>query len=143
MDPSAPPNLEKPPPYSPTDPKVHGAGNTQYQQYGYPPYPQPQAYAYPPYPPAQASVPPAFVCGSTANLLGPRACPQGAYGTNVNIQTSEIVFVGGCPICRVGVLETEFSCAGVLCAILFFPLGVLCCLAMREKRCSNCGVVIS
>lgn len=26
MDPSAPPHLEKPPPYSPCDPKVHGSG---------------------------------------------------------------------------------------------------------------------
>lgn len=140
MDPSAPPNLENPPPYSPCDPKVHRPTNGPYQ-YGQSSYPQPQPYAYPPYPPAQPSVPPAYVYNSRTPLVG--SSSPGTYGTNVNIQTSEIIFVGGCPICRVGVLETEFSCAGVLCAILFFPLGVLCCLAMREKRCSNCGVVIS
>lgn len=77
-------------------------GNVSYQ-FGYPSYPQQQPYAYPPYPPAQTAVPPAYICNSRTSLVDPRTCSQGTYGTNVNIQTSEIVFVGGCPICRVSI----------------------------------------
>jgi len=72
----------------------------------------------------------------------PGAYPhQPQYGTVIvqQVPAHQVILVGGCPACRVGVLEDSFSCVGVLCAILFFPLGILCCLAMREKRCSNCG----
>lgn len=56
-------------------------------------------------------------------------------------QQPQIVVVGGCPACRVGVLEDDFTCLGVCCAILFFPIGILCCLAMKQRRCPNCGAV--
>ena len=42
---------------------------------------------------------------------------------------------------QVGVLEDDFTCLGVLCAILFFPIGILCCLAMRQRRCAHCGAL--
>ncbi|XP_030753466.1 brain protein I3 [Sitophilus oryzae] len=51
----------------------------------------------------------------------------------------DVVIIGACPACRVGVLQDDFTCLGVLCAIFFFPLGLLCCLALREKKCRNCG----
>lgn len=49
-----------------------------------------------------------------------------------------VVLGGGCPRCGVGVLTEEYGCCAILIAILFFPLGVLCCLAMRERVCTNC-----
>ncbi|KAH8397364.1 hypothetical protein KR222_000116, partial [Zaprionus bogoriensis] len=52
---------------------------------------------------------------------------------------AEIIVIGGCPSCRIGYLEDTFSPLGLCCAIFFFPVGILCCLAMREKRCTNCG----
>ncbi|XP_023173280.1 brain protein I3 [Drosophila hydei] len=52
---------------------------------------------------------------------------------------AEIIVIGACPSCRIGYLEDTFSPLGLCCAIFFFPIGILCCLAMREKRCSNCG----
>ncbi|XP_048350104.1 brain protein I3 [Sphaerodactylus townsendi] len=55
------------------------------------------------------------------------------------LPTASVVVVGGCPACRVGVLEDTFTCLGVLCAIVFFPIGILFCLALRQRRCPNCG----
>ncbi|XP_068618518.1 membrane protein BRI3 [Battus philenor] len=102
------------------------------------PYPQPspqpagtQGGAYPPPPPGYtpyATAPPttAFV-------------PN--YGATSIVITPPIITVGACPACRVGILEDDFTCLGILCAILFFPLGIICCLAMKNRRCSNCGAL--
>ncbi|XP_074648268.1 membrane protein BRI3-like [Tubulanus polymorphus] len=83
--------------------------------------------------------------GYQAGPSGYQSVPQphpsymGAQQTTVIIPQSSVVVVGGCPACRVGVLEDDFTCLGVCCAILFFPIGILCCLAMRERRCPHCG----
>lgn len=70
-------------------------------------------------------------------------CPGPAYASTYIITQqptpASVVVVGGCPACRVGVLEDDFTCLGVLCAILFFPIGILFCLALRQRRCPNCG----
>uniref|UniRef100_A0A182MZ79 Membrane protein BRI3 n=1 Tax=Anopheles dirus TaxID=7168 RepID=A0A182MZ79_9DIPT len=52
----------------------------------------------------------------------------------------QIIVVNGCPVCRIGMLEDDYSCLGIFCAIFFFPLGILACLALRNRRCTNCGV---
>ena len=44
-------------------------------------------------------------------------------------------------VLQVGILEDDFTCMGVVCAIVFFPIGILCCMAMRQRRCANCGAV--
>lgn len=36
-------------------------------------------------------------------------------------------------------MEDDYTCLGVLCAIFFFPVGILFCLLLKTKRCSNCG----
>ena len=38
-------------------------------------------------------------------------------------------------------LETEFTLGGILCCVLLFPLGILCCCVMRQHRCKRCGTV--
>ena len=53
-------------------------------------------------------------------------------------QPSLIVVGGGCPNCQVGVLTDDYGCCAIFLAIFFFPIGLLCCLAMRERVCTNC-----
>ena len=49
-------------------------------------------------------------------------------------QPAVVVMGGGnCPSCRVGVLSDDYSCCGIFLAIFFFPIGILCCLAMKER----------
>ncbi|XP_076852945.1 membrane protein BRI3 [Brachyhypopomus gauderio] len=87
-----------------------------------PPYQYPEAHGFPP-PSAQAApIGQQPHCANTYTIIQP-----------------SVVVVGGCPACRVGVLEDDFTCLGIMCAILFFPLGILFCLALRQRRCPNCG----
>ncbi|XP_048846789.1 brain protein I3-like [Brienomyrus brachyistius] len=74
------------------------------------------------------------------------ACPQlpsigqqPSYTNTYTIIQPSVVVVGGCPACRVGVLEDDFTCLGLLCAIFFFPIGIIFCFALRQRRCPNCG----
>uniref|UniRef100_A0A182P8A7 Membrane protein BRI3 n=1 Tax=Anopheles epiroticus TaxID=199890 RepID=A0A182P8A7_9DIPT len=53
--------------------------------------------------------------------------------------SQQIIVVNGCPACRIGMLEDDYSCLGIFCAIFFFPIGILACLALRNRRCTNCG----
>ncbi|XP_053697117.1 brain protein I3 [Sabethes cyaneus] len=68
---------------------------------------------------------------------------SGISGMSANTTTvvipQEILIVGGCPACRIGMLEDDYTCCGICCAIFFFPIGILCCLAMKNRRCTNCG----
>ncbi|XP_029363676.1 membrane protein BRI3 [Echeneis naucrates] len=115
---------DRPPVYN----SVPGACEYGQQQHGYgaipPSAPPPYSYSDGPgYPSAQ---------------MGPAVAQQPYAGTYAIIQPS-VVVVGGCPACRVGVLEDDFTCLGILCAIFFFPLGILFCFALRQRRCPNCG----
>lgn len=63
----------------------------------------------------------------------------GAIGQSSIAVPTEIIVINGCPACRIGVLEDDYTCLGVCCAIFLFPVGILCCLALKNKRCTNCG----
>ncbi|XP_010770138.1 membrane protein BRI3 [Notothenia coriiceps] len=76
--------------------------------------------------------------GYPSAQMGP-AIAQQPYPASYTIIQPSVVVVGGCPACRVGVLEDDFTCLGILCAIFFFPLGLLFCFALRQRRCPNCG----
>lgn len=40
-------------------------------------------------------------------------------------------------------LTTEFTLGGVLCGVLLFPIGLICCCVMRQHRCKRCGTSFS
>ncbi|XP_063171238.1 membrane protein BRI3 [Candoia aspera] len=120
---------DRPPAYSPCGP----AGGYGPHTYGAipPPPPLPPPYPFPPGPGAGYAAP-----------SGP--LPHNYPNTTCTIiqqppPITSVVVVGGCPACRVGVLEDTFTCLGVLCAIVFFPIGILFCLALRQRTCPNCG----
>ena len=50
-----------------------------------------------------------------------------------------LITAGTCPYCRIGSERETFSLIGLIFGILFFPLGLLCCLLMTDTVCSNCG----
>ncbi|KXJ21721.1 Brain protein I3 [Exaiptasia diaphana] len=54
--------------------------------------------------------------------------------------TTVVVRGGNCPACNIGYTHSEFTILGICLAILFFPIGILCCLLLTEKRCNNCGM---
>uniref|UniRef100_A0A8D0G3W3 Membrane protein BRI3 n=1 Tax=Sphenodon punctatus TaxID=8508 RepID=A0A8D0G3W3_SPHPU len=125
---------ERPPAYSPAP----QPGGYEYGQnnYGAIPAaaPQPGFQPPPPYP---------YSSGAGAAYAVPAGPPHTYPNTYTIIQqpppTTSVVVVGGCPACRVGVLEDTVTCLGVFCAIVFFPIGILFCLALRQRRCPNCG----
>ncbi|CAH4028844.1 unnamed protein product [Pieris brassicae] len=116
---------EQPPPYSASVPPGQPSG----------PYPQPspQPAYQSPYPPPPPGYRPYNAPSNQPYLPN--------YGATNIIIPPAIIAVGACPACRVGILEDDFTCLGILCAILFFPLGILCCLALKNRRCSNCGAM--
>ncbi|XP_034987416.1 membrane protein BRI3 [Zootoca vivipara] len=126
---------DRPPAYSPASQAGAGYEYGGPNSYGAIPAPQhgfqpPPPYTYPTGPGAGYVVP-----------SGPPAhnYPNTTYTIIQQPPTTSVVVVGGCPACRVGVLEDTFTCLGVFCAIVFFPIGILFCLALRQRRCPNCG----
>ncbi|XP_038843721.1 brain protein I3 [Salvelinus namaycush] len=126
---------DRPPAYANVVPGAYEYG--QQHNYGAIPAPTPAPPGFQQPPPYQYPTGPGFQEGTSAQM-GPAIAQQPYPGTYTIIQPS-VVVVGGCPACRVGVLEDDFTCLGIMCAVFFFPLGILFCLALRQRRCPNCG----
>ncbi|KAK9881530.1 hypothetical protein WA026_016409 [Henosepilachna vigintioctopunctata] len=117
---------DAPPPYTPSMmPGIHQQVPPSYPHAGQGGYPYPQ----------QQWQPPSYPSYGTTTL------PPPATATTLVIPQPEVIIVGGCPACRIGVLEDNYGLAALCCAIVFFPAGILCCLLMKERRCSHCGAI--
>ncbi|KAL4239795.1 hypothetical protein ACF0H5_000598 [Mactra antiquata] len=46
---------------------------------------------------------------------------------------------GACPYCGIGFARSDYTILGILIALLFFPLGIICCMMMTETKCTNCN----
>ncbi|KAK8738208.1 hypothetical protein OTU49_004106, partial [Cherax quadricarinatus] len=111
----------------------------------YGPYNPPQTGPPPPY---SATPPPLGFQGPSQQSMYMQQQQQPVYvqqhGSTTVVTTqplpSSVVLVTGanCPACRAGFLRSEFTCCGIFLAICFFPIGMLCCFLMMERRCSNC-----
>lgn len=44
---------------------------------------------------------------------------------------------GGCQYGHA--LQESYTCCGIALAIIFFPIGLACCLTMKKKQCLKCG----
>ena len=137
------------------------------QPQGYPQqppgYPQ-QPPGYPQQPQGYPQQPPGYPQQTQPQPQYPPQQPGATYVQVVPTGVPPVVFVGGCPKCQViqllmsineiggindvdffwvcfqvGVIESNFSLCGVLCAIFFFPIGLVCCFVMMEKRCNRCN----
>ncbi|XP_033630464.1 brain protein I3-like [Asterias rubens] len=112
-------------------------------QGGYPPPPPggypPQGQTGPPntqgYPPQQPGYPPQQQHGY------PPPQQQGAPHVVVHQQqpATQVVVVGNCPTCHAGVITDSYTACGIILAICLFPIGIICCLMMKERRCTNCN----
>uniref|UniRef100_A0A8C2VPB3 Membrane protein BRI3 n=1 Tax=Chinchilla lanigera TaxID=34839 RepID=A0A8C2VPB3_CHILA len=93
------------------------------------------------------SVPLGLAMASTVQAAGiptPHPRVYSIHGRTVTrYPANSIVVVGGCPVCRVGVLEDCFTFLGIFLAIILFPFGFICCFALRKRRCPNCGATFT
>ncbi|XP_045607201.2 membrane protein BRI3 [Procambarus clarkii] len=70
--------------------------------------------------------------------------PHSSVVTTQPMMAPVILMAGGnCPACRAGILRNDFTCCGIWIAVLFFPLGILCCFLMMERRCTHCGLTFA
>ncbi|KAJ3114694.1 hypothetical protein HDU96_001788 [Phlyctochytrium bullatum] len=57
-------------------------------------------------------------------------------------QPQVVMAVNPAEMCAAGgihAITDEFTCCGITLAILFFPIGLVCCFLMKEKKCQKCG----
>lgn len=117
--------MSAPPPYYPANPGHQGG------------YQAPQAYQPGPYPvttPPQPGYAPSYHEGA----------PPGYQPLPTQVPPTTYVYIrGNCPACHTGILEDSFTALGVCLAICFFPLGLICCMMLTEKRCNRCGMSFS
>ncbi|XP_064487107.1 membrane protein BRI3-like [Ornithodoros turicata] len=110
---------EKPPPYVPPIAPPAYPNDPSAGYYGVPP----------------VGLPPSYQSVTKAPL------PQGAPVTYQSPPQVVVYFYGSCPSCGVGILEDEYTYLGVFLAVCCFPLGLLCCHALRVQRCTSCGAI--
>ncbi|XP_045214673.1 brain protein I3-like [Mercenaria mercenaria] len=97
--------------------------------------------AYPPAPNQQAPPPPApYAPGQPHPGYAPYGQPYGQPSNVVVISQPGVPRgAGNCAYCGIGFVRTQYTLPGLLLFVIFFPIGIVCCLMMTERRCSHCG----
>ncbi|KAJ3206063.1 hypothetical protein HDU67_008411 [Dinochytrium kinnereticum] len=57
-------------------------------------------------------------------------------------QPQVVMAVNSAEMCAAGgvhSIQDEFTCCGIAMAIIFFPIGLVCCFLMKDKKCIKCG----
>ncbi|KAJ3033190.1 hypothetical protein HDV00_006660 [Rhizophlyctis rosea] len=111
----------------------------QFQQQ-YPQAPPPQ------YPPATPDAAHAQYPAYAASPVTPHGAPYVGHPQAGQPQHTVVYMqappgVGACPQGGPHQPQKEFTVCGWIMAIIFFPIGVLCCFAMQEKRCMKCNAL--
>lgn len=57
----------------------------------------------------------------------------------INSQQNNIPGPNIPPPCSHEDIESNFTCCGILLGIVCFPVGLICCCCMKEKKCRRCG----
>ncbi|KAF0737879.1 hypothetical protein AaE_008890 [Aphanomyces astaci] len=70
-----------------------------------------------------------------------QAQPQVLASAEFIVVPGQVITASG--HCAHAVQTNEFTCPGVLLGILFFPIGILCCLLLTERRCVHCGAILN
>lgn len=83
-----------------------------------------------------------IVAGITDHSYAVPNQPVQSSTTYVTIDRQDISIVGRCSACRIGVMEDNYPCWAICCAIFQFPIGLFLCLHMKNKQCSHCGVQV-
>jgi hypothetical protein len=71
--------------------------------------------------------------------------PQPAYAQGpqpVYVQGPQPAYVQGGGMCPHAQVSSSVTGCGIATAIIFFPLGLLCCLLMPQVRCMRCGALL-
>ena len=64
--------------------------------------------------------------------------PQQQYMQQQHVVMQPAVY-GGCPH---AIQTSEFTICGVILAVVFFPIGLLCCFLMQETHCTQCRAIL-
>ncbi len=75
----------------------------------------------------------------------PQPQPQFAYASApqaVHVPTY-VANVGPCAAGGGHEIREEFTACGLVCGILLFPIGLICCLTMKDRTCLRCGMKFS
>nr|ACO15548.1 Brain protein I3 [Caligus clemensi] len=72
------------------------------------------------------------------SFVQPQILTHSSFRMKPLLPETNILIVGGCPQCRIGLLTESFSKRGLLCAFTFFPIGLIYLFTSMEKKCANC-----
>lgn len=75
----------------------------------------------------------------TTTILASAPQPGFSYVPTRELLPQHVQAGNLCPNCRNGILQRHCTTSSVCCAILLFPIGLLCCGFLNKRVCSHCN----